>query len=305
MPSYKAALGDMDSCFTLVWIYLFVCKRSRRLRALAQRQSNNRNPAFTDEEVLTVYLFGLIKKRRTVSEIYDYVAEHFSEWFPELPSYQGYNRRLNRLSAVFAPLVGEALAEVDCEQTRKEAMRIADSMPIMMAKQKRSSRAKVAPQLADKGYCSSKDTHFYGVKMHVVANHRSGQMPIPQRAGLTPGSEHDLTALRRVLPQIEHGQIYGDKAYCDGPMKERLSEEQSLDMLTPVKRKKGQERLSAAEKLFSEAVSRVRQPIESLFNWIDEKTGIQCASKVRSYQGLLVHAFGRLAAAMLLLAFNP
>ncbi|MCS4159573.1 hypothetical protein GGP99_003566, partial [Salinibacter ruber] len=28
-------------------------------------------------------------------------------------------------------------------------------------------------------------------------------------------------------------------------------------------------------------------------------------SKVRSYQGLLVHAFGRLAAAILLLALNP
>jgi hypothetical protein len=49
----------------------------------------------------------------------------------------------------------------------------------------------------------------------------------------------------------------------------------------------------------------VRQPIESLFNWIDEKTGIQEASKVRSVEGLMVHAFGRLAAAMLLLAFNP
>ena len=49
----------------------------------------------------------------------------------------------------------------------------------------------------------------------------------------------------------------------------------------------------------------MRQPIESLFNWIEEKTGIQCASKVRSYQGLLVHVFGRLAAAMYLLVFNP
>ncbi|MCS3632566.1 hypothetical protein GGP55_003184 [Salinibacter ruber] len=48
-----------------------------------------------------------------------------------------------------------------------------------------------------------------------------------------------------------------------------------------------------------------RQPIESLFNWINEKTGIQRASKVRSYQGLLVYAFGRLAAAMLLLALKP
>jgi len=48
----------------------------------------------------------------------------------------------------------------------------------------------------------------------------------------------------------------------------------------------------------------MRQPIESLFSWINEKTGIQRASKVRSYQGLLVHAFGRLAAAILLLALN-
>ena len=184
-------------------------------------------------------------------------------------------------------------------------MRIADSMPVMMAKEKRASRAKVAPELADKGYCSSKSTHFYGVKLHVVAKHRSGHVPLPERAGLTPGSEHDLTALRRVLPEIEGGQLYGDKAYCDGPMKERLEEDQNLVVHTPVKRKKGQEYLSAADKLFSKAVSKVRQPIESLFNWIDEKTGIQRASKVRSYRGLLVHTFGRLAAAMLMLAFNP
>ncbi|PSQ75421.1 MAG: hypothetical protein BRD33_04190 [Bacteroidetes bacterium QH_6_63_17] len=66
----------------------------------------------------------------------------------------------------------------------------------------------------------------------------------------------------------------------------------------------GKTTLPAADKLFSEAVSRIRQPIESLFNWTGEKTGIQRASKVRWYQGLLVHAFGRLAAAMLLLALN-
>jgi len=51
-------------------------------------------------------------------------------------------------------------------------------------------------------------------------------------------------------------------------------------------------------------VSRVRQPIESLFNWIEEKTGIQVASKVRSTKGLMVHVFGRLAAALFLMAFN-
>ena len=300
----------MDSPFldperTLIRIYLFICRRwHHRLWAIAQRQSNNAAPSFTDEEVLTIYLFGIIKKRRTIRDIYDYTREHFSDWFPELPSYGGFVQRLNRLSAVFAPLVGEALAEIEQKSTHAEAVRIADSMPIMLASEKRSSHAKVASQIADKGYCSSKSTFFYGVKLHVVGERRSSTMPLPRRVGLTSGSTNDLAALRCVLPRLEGGQLYGDKAYCDQSMKERLAEEQNLELLTPVKKKKGQKHLSAADKLFSEAVSRVRQPIESLFNWIDEKTGIQCASKVRSYRGLLVHTFGRLAAAMLLLAFN-
>jgi hypothetical protein len=297
----------MDTASTLVRIYLFICSRYRgRLAAVAQRQSNNADPDFTDEEVLTIYVFGLIKKRSTISEIHEYVEDHFSDWFPDLPSYQSYNRRLNRLSAVFAPLVQEALSEVSCQKTRKQVVRIADSMPIMLAKGQRASQAKVASdRLASVGYCSSKNTFFHGVKLHVVAQQRDGTLPLLQQAGLTPGSENDLRALRRVLPKIEGGVLCGDKAYCDGPLKEKLAEDQDLDLLTPVKKNKGQKTLSAADTLYSEAVSRMRQPIESLFSWINEKTGIQQASKVRSYRGLLVHAFGRLAAAMLLLALNP
>jgi hypothetical protein len=48
----------------------------------------------------------------------------------------------------------------------------------------------------------------------------------------------------------------------------------------------------------STAVSHVRQPIEALFAWIEKKTGIECASQVRSYNGLMVHVFGKLAAAL-------
>ena len=88
-------------------------------------------------------------------------------------------------------------------------------------------------------------------------------MPLPERAGLTPGTGHDLTALRRVLPDIRGGWLYGDKAYCDCPMKERLANEQNLELRTLVKRKKREKHLSATDNLFSMAVSKVRQPIES------------------------------------------
>jgi len=130
-------------------------------------------------------------------------------------------------------------------------------------------------------------------------------MPLPDRVGLLFGSENDLTTPRQVLPALQGGHLYGDKAYVDRSLRERLSKQQNLEVLTPPKKTKGQDRLSAADKLLSEAVSRVRQPIESLFNWIDEKTGLQTASKVRSSEGLMVHAFGRFAAAMFVLALNP
>jgi hypothetical protein len=73
---------------------------------------------------------------------------------------------------------------------------------------------------------------------------------------------------------------------------------------TPVKKAQGQEQLHLFEQLWSPAVSRVRQPIASFCNWLEERPGIQIASNVRSLNGLLVHVYGRLTAAMDLLAFN-
>ena len=84
-----------------------------------------------------------------------------------------------------------------------------------------------------------------------------------------------------------------------------ILKQQPVDIYTPVKRKKGGRPLDLFQKLFSTAVSRIRQPIESLFNWIHQKTHIQSASKVRAFSGLQVHIFGKIAAALFLLIFNP
>ena len=56
--------------------------------------------------------------------------------------------------------------------------------------------------------------------------------------------------------------------------------------------------------LYSRAVSAVRQPIESFFNWLNEKTSIQRAHYVRSTDGLVVHVMGSIAIAFTYLIFN-
>jgi hypothetical protein len=193
-------------------------------------------------------------------------------------------------------------------------MRLVDSFPIVMAGSKRSSQARVAPDIANKGYCSSKNLYFYGVKLHVVAFSRPGTLPVPELAGLSPGSANDLTVLREALPVVSGSELVGDKAYVNRTLRAQMIKEQTLEIVAPIKKAKlkkakikkakGQPRLSAADRLYSELVSRIRQPIESLFSWIEEKTGIQATSRVRSTRGLMVHVFGRFAAAIFLLAFN-
>jgi len=133
---------DPDWQNTLIRVYLFVCRHwAGRLQAVTQRQSNNSEPDFTDEEVLTIYLFGLTRDRETIKAIYEkaiheYAEDHFHEWFPDLPCYGDYVQRLNRLSAAFAPLTEAAIAEVHSEAVA-QTLRIADSFPAGMAREVR------------------------------------------------------------------------------------------------------------------------------------------------------------------------
>jgi len=80
---------------------------------------------------------------------------------------------------------------------------------------------------------------------------------------------------------------------------------QQVKLYTPVKKKKKQKQLFLFDQLLSAAVNKIRQLIESLFGRPEEKTRIQIASEVRSYNGLSVHISGKLAAAMFILIMNP
>ena len=294
----------MDWQIRLVNLYVYICKTcASRLCVYYERFSNNAHPEFTDEEVITIYLFGIMEKRREIKEIYNFTKDHLSAWFPRLPSYAGYVQRLNRLDSLFPVLVEQILTDFP-ESNALQELRLLDSMPIIMANSKRSSSAKVADQFANKGYCPSKRMYFYGAKLHVLGLKRPETLPLPDFIGLTPATDHDLTAFKIIAPHLVNGEVFADKAYVNELLKIQLKTEQNLDLNTPIKKEKGQEELFLFDKVLSTAVSRVRQPIESLFNWIDQKTGIQMASKVRSYKGLVVHVFARLAAAMFILAFN-
>jgi len=175
-------------------------------------------------------------------------------------------------------------------------------MPIITCSGKRAG--KVASELTDKGYCSTKKLHYYGAKLHAIAFLRKGSLPLPEFFSLTSASEHDLNAVREILPTLKGRAVIGDKAYSNKDFTKVLEMDHSVFIYTPIKLVKGESQSTrqfkyAADKLFSTSVSRLRQPIESLFNWLIEHTDIQRAAKVRSTKGLIVHVFGRIAAALI------
>lgn len=288
----------------LIELYLWVCRAYDTHPALkAQRMSNNHRPRFTDQEVMTVYLFGHLQGHFTQRRTYDYTSGHWRAWFPDLPSYQAFNRRLNRLSAAFALLLQDRLAEA-ATRLAGGPDRLLDSLPVMLAKGARSASAKVAREVASKGYCASKRLYYHGVKLHLLARKRYRRLPVPESLVLTKAAVHDLTALQQSLPWPAEGALFGDKAYRDTQTRAALAARGVL-LCTPEKRPCGLPKDEWQTGLWSRFVSAMRQPLESCFNWLIQRAGIQDAAKVRSTDGLLVHCYGKLTVCCFLLLFNP
>ena len=281
-----------------------------------QKFSNNTDKlevAFTDVELISVYLFGLIKERLKISQIHGYIKEHWLSWFPNLPSYKNFLVRLNNLHAVFPILlmrlshrftlpdwVLRSLAGGQLEATT-------DTMPIIMAQGNRSYSAKVALDIANRGYCSTKKLKYHGVKLSALNLLIPKQLPKPRNLILTPAADSDITIFKELIaPTLSDMTVFADKIYNDDTLEKYLKEYQNVNLLPIQKRYRGQIVLNADDELFNTLKSQCRQPIESFFNWINEKTGIQCASKVRSSKWLYVHVWGRLAAVFFtLLLLNP
>lgn len=284
----------MDWQDKIISLYLWVCEEYKNgLWTCAQRFSPYSDLRFSDEEVTTIYMYGVMEGLKDKKRIHTHVKNYWRDFFPKLPSYVAFIQRLNRLTDVFIALTELIHGKFAPEVFSKNHNQLMDSMPIVLAKGGRRFTAKVAPEIADKaGYCSTKKMYYYGVKLHIFGSAQDGTIPIPNMIGITPAGVSDVKAYDMILPNVIDYDKFADKAYVGRPQ---------TNTFTPTKKEKGQEILDAAEQLYSSAISSIRQPIESLFNWIEEKVSIQIASKVRSYNGLIVHVFGKLAVAMKLM----
>ena len=99
----------------------------------------------------------------------------------------------------------------DCESI----ISIVNSMPIVTCKGK-NREGKVATEITSKGYCSTKNMYYYGMKLHMVGQRREGTFPFPEMITLTPASDNDLTVFKsECVPYLSGKTVLADKTYSD------------------------------------------------------------------------------------------
>ena len=153
--------------------------------------------------------------------------------------------------------------------------------------------------MCEKSYNSSRKEWYYGVKLHAFVVRKTGHLPVPIALFLSGAAVHDLKAAKQIQQDsrpLPPGTLYADKVYIDSEWAKLLQEESAIQILTPLKKHKS-DAIRPGD-AFSSFVSSVRQPIECFFNWLNRFTNLQSASTVRSLTGLLLHIFGRIAAAL-------
>jgi hypothetical protein len=76
--------------------------------------SNDSDLSFTDEEVLTIFIYGMMNKYQTIKSIHRYTERHLKDFFPKLPSYVAFNQRINRFHSVFPAIIEQIQLFTSC-----------------------------------------------------------------------------------------------------------------------------------------------------------------------------------------------
>lgn len=294
----KINFSDVDSL--LIWLYSTIDDMNSQtdLPLYTQRFSNNCIPYFTDAELFTCAIYTEMLGCHSKKSGYDYIKRNYQSWFPLLPVYEVYSRKLNKFYEAMAYIYKVICKRYFLNDTNQAVI---DTAPITVCKQQHPANSKVGKPLVNKGYCASKKMYYTGVKLQVMAQLRDKALPFPFDFEIGPAAVHGLSIAKQSLSDYQNLELYGDKAYIDEPYQKELFYNNNINFITPIKKKKGGTELTLFQKCFNYLHSSKRQPIEILFGWINKKTNIENASLVRSTEGLIYHVNVKMVAALLFL----
>ena len=153
-------------------------------------------------------------------------------YMPKMVSESRFNRRLHKIPEELWMSLFQILAEIHT-QVNSANEYIVDSCPVPVCNNLRIRRNHIYRLKSHRpneyrGYCASKRTYFYGLKIHLVVT-SSGK---PVEVMFTPDSTGDMPGLRSLLLDLPpKSELYADKGYTDYQFEDNLEELTQIELI--------------------------------------------------------------------------
>ena len=233
-------------------------------------------PQMSDSEVITVSLIIETFFQGHEEVGYAFVTEYLRDMFPDLLNVDRFNVRRRKLIAMIEQ-IRRLLRNQKLDATNP--FRIADSAPITLMTYTRGKRSQSAIGSEYFGVITSKKAKFFGLRLHATVTDEQ----LIDEWMVAPASVHDKTALDTLLLESRDLVIFGDKAYNDQELEDRLWKKRGIQLL-PIRRKNQQQQWSESVR---KAIGKVRHRVETVFSTLTTTFNIQ-RPRGRSLQGHVV-----------------
>lgn len=198
------------------------------------------------------YFSGNYEKSREFLEEHRYIRRMLSK--------SQFIRRLNRIDESVWQSLLFILSKVFQERNKANEYNI-DSFPVPVCHNIRIKRCKIYTEEDFRGYCASKRSYFYGLRVHMITT-SSGE---PVETILAPGCRNDTEIMKAFDYNLPEGSIvYGDKAFNDYHFEDMIEELKNV-RITPLRKKNSYRQHDRGKRIW---IKMVRQRVETSFSQI-------------------------------------
>lgn len=268
---------DITALFVCLDDFCKLYEAAIQEKALPSPRQRQRKGYLSLSEILLIEILFPFSPYKDFKHYYLYgiCIEHRNE-FGKLPSYQ---RFVALKKQIFMPLT----ILLQTLKGKENGIYFADSTTLKVCHNKRASRHKVFEGLAAK----SKSTMgwFYGLKLHLILNHKGEIMAIK----ITPGNKDDRQALKDMVKNLQ-GKCYADKGYLGKEIFQTLWEK-GLHLITGIRKNMKQHLMPYIDKI----LLRKRFIIETTFGLLKTTMNLE-HSRHRSVTNAFVHIMATLVA---------
>ena len=213
----------MDQELRLIWLYCWIVDAVRSISWNVHLRMSGPAPELTDEEVLTIELWGEMEGLASDAAIWRHARDYLGEWFPRLGAEWNFTRRCANLHVLKEEIQRRAFRPtVDWNAF--------DGLPLPVCKLARARRDKRFRGEAARSYCAAKDEMYYGFKAGALMNSEGEIFRV------WPGAANiDERVMLEMVSIATPGLLLADKGLISKILSAELAKRETL-LTTPVRK---------------------------------------------------------------------